>query len=140
MTARAELPEVLAERFASADHTHHVALLAEVFEDGRETMIGEARYVVDARDPVTCEFAIAVADLWQGSGLARMLLERLEREAARSGIRRMVADTFATNHGMIRLADRAGYGVAVNRQDAALARLEKTFPVSSGPAATPLAA
>ena len=65
MTRLNELPEALAERFASIDYRSHLALLAEVFEDGRETMIGEARYVVDARDPATCEFAIAVADDWQ---------------------------------------------------------------------------
>jgi RimJ/RimL family protein N-acetyltransferase len=139
MTRLAELPEVLVEPFAGADHTSHVALLAEVFEDGREMMIGEARYVVDTREPETCEFAIAVADRWQGCGIARMLLDRLERQAARSGIRRMVADTLATNQAMIALADRAGYIVAVSHQDAT-ARLEKTFPMSADAAVSPLAA
>ena len=33
------------------DYRNHLALLAEVFQGGRETMIGEARYVVDERDP-----------------------------------------------------------------------------------------
>ena len=111
MTRLNELPEALAERFASIDYRSHLALLAEVFEDGRETMIGEARYVVDARDPATCEFAIAVADDWQARGIARALLDRLERQAAASGIRRMVADTLLTNRAMIGLAARAGYAV-----------------------------
>jgi hypothetical protein len=35
----------------SFDYRNHLALLAEVFQGGRETMIGEARYVVDERDP-----------------------------------------------------------------------------------------
>jgi acetyltransferase len=140
MTRLAELPEALVERFAGADHASHVALLAEVFEDGRETMLGEARYVVDTHDPETCEFAIAVADRWQGSGLARALLDRLERQAARSGIRRMVADTLATNQAMIALAERTGYDVAVCRQDVTLARLEKAFPMLADAAASALAA
>ena len=108
MTRLNELPEALAERFASIDYRSHLALLAEVFEDGRETMIGEARYVVDARDPETCEFAIAVADDWQAHGIARALLDRLERQAAASGIRRMVADTLITNkaHDPARRASR----------------------------------
>ena len=106
MTRLNELPEALVERFASIDYRSHLALLAEVFEDGRETMIGEARYVVDARDPETCEFAIAVADDWQAHGIARTLLDRLERQAAASGIRRMVADTLITNRAMIQLAAR----------------------------------
>jgi acetyltransferase len=88
-------------------------------------MIGEARYVVDDRDPTSCEFAVAVADAWQASGIARALLDRLERQAAASGIRRMVADTLLTNGAMIGLARRIGYAVRLNGEDAELARLEK---------------
>ena len=44
-----ELPEAVAQRFFSIDYRSHLALLAEVFADGREVMIGEARYVVRAR-------------------------------------------------------------------------------------------
>jgi acetyltransferase len=135
MTRLNELPESLAERFTSIDYRAHVALLAEVFdESGHETMIGEARYVVDERDPTTCEFAVAVADDWQASGIARALLERLERQAAASGIRRMVADTLITNRAMQRLATRAGYTVRASREDAAVARLEKAL---TGPAGAP---
>ena len=99
MTRLNELPETLVESFASIDYCRHLALLAELFEDGRETMIGEARYVIDASDPETCEFAIAVADNWQARGIARTLLDRLERQAAASGIRRMVADTLDHQQG-----------------------------------------
>ena len=133
MTPLDELPEALIERFASIDYRSHLALLAEVFEDGRETMIGEARYVVDARDPATCEFAIAVADDWQARGVARTLLDRLERHAAASGIGRMAADTLLGNRAMIGLAMRAGYAVTASCEDATLARLEKSLSPSAPP-------
>jgi acetyltransferase len=133
MTPLHELPEVLAQRFASSDYRGHLALLAEVFEDGRETMIGEARYVVDERDPTTCEFAIAVADAWQSRGIAHALLDRLERQAAASGIRRMVADTLLANRAMIGLAAQTGYAVRASREDATLARLEKNLTPSTAP-------
>jgi acetyltransferase len=133
MTRLNELPESLAERFASIDYRSHLALLAEVFESGRETMIGEARYVVDARDPQTCEFAIAVADNWQASGIARALLDRLERQAAQSGIRSMVADTLLTNAAMIGFARRLGYTVTLSREDPELAKLEKHLNPSAAP-------
>ena len=143
MTRLNELPETLVERFVSIDYRSHLALLAEVFEDGRETIIGEARYVVDARDPETCELAISVADDWQAHGIARSLLDRLERQAAASGIRYMVADTFITNRAMTQLAARAGYVVQVSRKDASVARLEKCLtisPASSTPFTQPRAA
>jgi acetyltransferase len=119
------LPETLVERFASIDYRGHLALLAEVFDGRKETMIGEARYVVDNGDAATCEFAIAVANDWQGVGIARSLLERLERQAAASGIRRMVADALVSNEAMLSLARRAGYRVTASREDAMLVRLEK---------------
>jgi acetyltransferase len=137
MTWLNELPEVLVERFASIDYRGHLALLAEVFDGRCETMIGEARYVVDERDPETCEFAIAVADDWQAHGIARALLDRLERQAAASGIRRMVADRLLANKAMIGLAGRAGYAVKASREDASLARLEKSLPPSVAPLPVP---
>jgi acetyltransferase len=128
MTRLSELPETLVARFTSIDYCGHLALLAEVFDEGgHETMIGEARYVVDERDPTTCEFAIAVADAWQAYGIARALLARLERQAAVSGIRHMVADTLISNRPMQKLAARAGYAISASREDATLVRLEKVL-------------
>jgi acetyltransferase len=138
-----ELPQTLVESFASIDYCSHLALLAELFDEGSETMIGEVRYVVDASDPAMCEFAIAIADDWQSHGIARTLLERLEHQAAASGIRRMVADTLITNTAMIRLAVRAGYVVNVSCKDASYARLEKcltNLAVSSKSSTEPQAA
>jgi acetyltransferase len=120
-----ELPKALVERFVNIDYHTHIALLAEVFEGGHEIMIGEARYVVDERDRAACEFAIAVAGEWRAHGIARALLDRLEREAAASGITSMVADTLISNKLMLGLAWRAGYAVTANLEDATLARLEK---------------
>jgi acetyltransferase len=133
LTPLKELPENMTRRFASIDYTSHLALLAEVFVGGRQTMIGEARYIVDGCDPAACEFAIAVADVWQLRGLGNVLLDRLERQAAASGIQRMVADTLRANRAMIGLAAQAGYAVRASREDAMLARLEKRL---APPAAT----
>jgi GNAT superfamily N-acetyltransferase len=125
MTRFLELPKALIERFANIDYSSHIALLAEVFEDGKEIMIGEARYVIDQNDPATCEFAIAVSDEWRAHGIARALLDRLEHEAAASGVTRMIADTLLSNQPMLGFAWRAGYTVTTNTDDPSLARLEK---------------
>jgi hypothetical protein len=47
------------------DYANHVALVAEVFADGRETVIGEARYVRGA-DPSAAEVSVSVSEAWQG--------------------------------------------------------------------------
>jgi GNAT superfamily N-acetyltransferase len=134
MTRLVELPEAVAQRFAAVDYRSHLALLAEVVEDGRERMVGEARYVADQHDPKACELAIAIADGWHGSGLARALLDRLERQAARAGFQRMIADTLISNGAMLGLARHAGYAVTANPDDPTLARLEKCLVPEPAPA------
>ena len=125
MAAFNELPDAVAERLGKIDYRSHVALLAEVFDGSNETMVGEARYVVDEHDSTACEFAIAVADNWQRCGIGRALLAQLEREAAAWGIRRMRADTLYDNKAMRGLAAKSGYAVRANPEDARLVKLEK---------------
>jgi acetyltransferase len=125
LTPMPELPETLVENFANIDYSRHLALLAEVFEDGCERMIAEARYVIDACEPAVCEFAIAITDAWQGLGLGGLLLARLEEQAARIGVRRMTAETLAVNRAMQRLGRRAGYSVLASAAEPTHTRLEK---------------
>ncbi len=120
-----DLPDGVAQRLENFDNSSHLALLAEVFEDKRETMVGEARYVVNAHDSATCEFALVVADYWQRCGIGRALLSQLEREAAASGLQRMLADTLYDNKAMRGLAASSGYTLSANREDARLVKLEK---------------
>src|SRR5262249_12410228 len=128
MTPLKELPDALAEQFASINYRSHLALLAEVFDGGRETMIGEARYVVDANDRELCEFAISVADGWRRCGLGSALLRRLGHDAAASWISLMSAHTLVSNNAMLGLAVRAGYRVVADGCDVSQANLEKELP------------
>jgi acetyltransferase len=131
MTRLPGLTAALARRLSDVDHVRHVALLAGTCTGPEETMIGEARYVVEASDPETCEVAVAVADAWRGARLAYTLIERLIEHAAGTGLRRMVADTVSANAAMIKLATRAGFTVARKREDGRLLRLEKNLTSSS---------
>ena len=70
MTSMREVPADLMRRFTEIDYADHLALVAEVFVDGRETVIAEARYVRGS-DPTVAEFAVSVAEAWQGAPAAR---------------------------------------------------------------------
>jgi acetyltransferase len=132
MTRLSELSEAMAERFTTIDYRTHLALIATVFADARETMIGEARYVVDEGSDAVCEFAVAVADAWQRMGLARTLLSRVAGHAAASGSRRIVGDTVSNNRAMLALANGTGFALARKREDGRLVRLVKDLsPVTS---------
>jgi len=58
MTRLPGLTATLAECFSDIDHERHVAILAGTCTQAEETIVGEARYVVEASDPETCEFAL----------------------------------------------------------------------------------
>jgi acetyltransferase len=108
MAPMPHLPPDLIRRFTNIDYASHLALVAEVFTGGRETVVAEARYVRSA-DPSVAEFAVAVAEDWQGHGLANLLLAKLLSRAGDAGIRRVVGETLATNEKMLHLARKAGF-------------------------------
>ena len=53
--------------------------------------VGVARYVRSAAEPDKAEFAVAVADDWQGRGVGGALLARLSDRAREEGVRRFTA-------------------------------------------------
>lgn len=121
-----EVPTSLLDRLMRVDYSSHLALLAEVFSDGAEVMIGEARYVLDA-DRRSAEFAIAVADGWQGQGIGRRLLTQVSCRAAADGIERLHGHTLSTNRPMLRLARAMGFAVRSDPDSAVAVWLEKAL-------------
>ncbi len=71
-----ELPPAKLRFLTDVDQQRHVALAATVRRDGGEAIVGVARYAVDD-DGGDCEFAIAVRDDWQRTGVAGLLMQRL---------------------------------------------------------------
>src|SRR5205814_9853750 len=74
-------------RFTDIDYTREMALIATTSGGGRERQIGVARYVKDESAPGEAEFAIVLADDWQGRGLGRKLLASLLTAARADGVR-----------------------------------------------------
>jgi RimJ/RimL family protein N-acetyltransferase len=74
-----------------------------------EELIGEARFVRDRADPERAELAMAVADGWQGRGVATALLKTLLAEAPRGGVRVLRADVMCDNARMQRFLQRHGF-------------------------------
>ncbi len=101
-------------RFTDIDTTREMALIATTRVAGRERQIGVARYVKNESAPGEAEFAIVLADEWQGRGLGMKLLTSLLAAARANGVRRAVATTLSTNEGMLALARRMGFTLAPN--------------------------
>jgi len=110
MMSLREPPRDLMRRFTQIDYRDHLALVAEMFANGREIVIAEARYVRKP-DPTVAEFAVSVAEPWQGKGLAGLLLAKLVCRAAVLGVERMVGETLASNARMLALARKAQFTI-----------------------------
>jgi RimJ/RimL family protein N-acetyltransferase len=126
LSAMRSLPPGLVKRLTQVDYTEHLALVAEVFRDGREMVIAEARYA-RGQDRSEAEFAVSVAEPWQGLGLARLLLGKLVERAVFSGVRRLVGETLANNERMLKLAHSAGFAINRSLQASGMMHLEKTL-------------
>jgi RimJ/RimL family protein N-acetyltransferase len=92
--------------FTEVDHRTHEALVA-VGADG--AFVGVARYACGFGETQVADVAFAVADAWQGRGIAGALARRLTEHARRSGIARLHATTLADNRPARRLLMRAGF-------------------------------
>lgn len=107
-----ELPPSMLRAMTEVDHDNHVAIVAEAFDaDDEPTIVADARYVRGPTDELAAdeaEFAVAVADAWQGVGLGRALMRQLGRHATRHGIKRLVGDVLPGNGAMFALADALG--------------------------------
>jgi acetyl coenzyme A synthetase (ADP forming)-like protein len=64
---------------------------------------------VRLRDPRVADVAFAVADEFQGRGIATRLLEQLALAAASAGIEEFVADVMTSNSAMLRVFADAGF-------------------------------
>jgi acetyltransferase len=128
------LPPDLLARFTHVDYADHLALVAEVFAEGRETVIAEARYVRN-EDRSSAEFAVSVADAWQGKGLASLMLAKLACRAAAEGVTRLHGETLAGNDGMLHIARKAGFRIHPSLDSRGLMVMEKVLqqPASGTP-------
>lgn len=117
-----QLDEPTLIRLTDIDYDRQMALIAVVCENGLEVQVSVARYVVGSsgRD---CEFAVAVADCWQGKGIAGRLMRQLMRAARDRGLETMEGFVLYGNQGMFALAGALGFRTESMTGDASLRRV-----------------
>jgi acetyltransferase len=99
-----ELPPQMLARFTQLDYDRELALVA--LHGGEFIAVG--RYAPNP-DGETAEFALTVADAWQGRGLGRALLGRLKDEARKAGYKALYGNIMEANHEMLELAKHLGF-------------------------------
>ena len=126
--AASELPPSSSSDFIHIGEADRFSVIATMLVDGRETIVGEARYAFDS-ETAAIEFGLSIDDRWQGHGIGKALLKNLECRAASFGAKRMFGDTLRSNEAMIALARKAGYAFTNTPGDWKLTRFHKEIHV-----------
>jgi GNAT superfamily N-acetyltransferase len=87
-------------------------------EDGAEAIIANAEYVVNPDN--VAELAVVVADDWQGQGLGRRLIQRLQQIARASRLQGMRGDVLSENRRMLAIMRDCGFAARRNPEDSFL--------------------
>ena len=99
--------------FMDVDFVDHVALVAELEEDGRGVIIGGGRYVLV--EPRKAEVAFVVVDRYQGQGIGTALMCHLAVIARQRGLEELTAEVLADNTSMLKVFERSGLSMSTTR-------------------------
>jgi acetyltransferase len=130
MSSLRELSPAKLKYFTDVDQVHHIALAATAVGGPAEGVdrpwVGIARCVTDPSGDA-CEFAVTVADDWQRSGLAGVLMRALMQAARVRGLKTMYGTVLASNRDMLGLARQLGFSVRREAEEPGVVRVQRAL-------------
>jgi acetyltransferase len=117
-----DLPHEALVRFCNIDYDREMAIIAETREGDRNLEIGVSRLILEANKK-RGEFAVVVADKYQGKGLGVKLVDMLIEFAKEKGIETIYGTVMAENLKMIRLCEKLGFSTR-REQESTIAELK----------------
>jgi len=105
-----EITHEMLSRFCNVDYDRETAIIAEYDAEGRRRNVGVGRLIIEPGGEAG-EFAIVVADDFQGSGLGLKLLDSLIGVAQDKGLKSIYGIVLNDNTKMLGLAKKLGFSV-----------------------------
>ena len=103
-------------RFTQIDYDREMAFIAVDDRSGVEHEVGVVRYMM-LPDAKSCEFAIVIADTWQGKGLGHRMMVRIIEIARSRGVEEMIGWVLTSNKPMLDMVENLGFKVAADIED-----------------------
>jgi RimJ/RimL family protein N-acetyltransferase len=100
--------------FMNIDFDNHVALVAQIDEDGRPSIVGGGRYIVV--QPGRAEIAFVVVDAYQGQGIGAALMRHLFHLARDAGLTELIAEVLPENTAMLKVFSKFGFRPGPNQE------------------------
>ncbi len=126
MNSIQELSQDMLIRLTQLDYDRELALIATVEQHGKETEMGVARYFTNP-DGQTAEFALVIADGWQGRGLGTRLMTCLIDAAREKGFSTLQGEILANNVKMLGLMKKLGFASRMSMEDPGLVVVVKAL-------------
>ncbi len=118
-------PEMLV-RFTQIDYDRELALIAVTTSPDGGIELAVGRYITNP-DGGSCEFALVVADEWQGRGVGTRLMQQLIEAARARGFRSMDGEVLANNAPMIKFVAGLGFEIRSDPNDEHIKLVVKSF-------------
>jgi len=110
-----DLPHEALVRFCNIDYDREMAFIAETREGDRKIEIGVSRLIMEPNRK-RGEFAVVVADKYQGKSLGIKLVDMLVEVAKEKGLETIYGDIMPENLKMIRLCEKLGFTIRRERE------------------------
>jgi acetyltransferase len=120
-----DLPEPVLRYLTEIDYEGHLALVGEVVDGEDARQVAEARWVRRAGEGDRADFAIAIADDYQHSGLGNAMLDRLQRSALANGVDRLCGHVLRNNRRMLGWLQGRGWTVEDDPSDPEVVCVER---------------
>jgi len=103
-----DLPHEALVRFCNIDYDREMAIIAETRDGDRTIEIGVSRLIIEPGKR-RGEFAVVIADMYQGKGLGTKLVDMLIEFAREKGIETIYGTVMSENNKMIQLCEKLGF-------------------------------
>jgi acetyltransferase len=103
-------------RFCNIDYDREMAFIAEIREGDQRIEIGVSRLILDANKK-RGEFAVVIADKYQGKGLGVKLVDMLIEVAREKGVEIIYGVVMSENVKMINLCESLGFTTHMKEDD-----------------------
>ena len=103
-----DTPHETRVRYCNIDYDREMAIVGEVVEAGRKKIVGVVRLVIEPRSKKG-EFAVVVADLWQGLGIGSKMVDHIIGIAEDKGLEVVEGVVLARNTRMLELCRKMGF-------------------------------
>src|SRR5690606_24753082 len=103
----------IASQYCFIDYDREIAIVAEVEEEGKKTLIGVGRLIADP-DVEVMEYAILITDAWQKKELGFTITSYCMDIAKIRGVKILAAETTKDNKPMISVFRKLNFKIRFN--------------------------